>query len=254
MLSGYTNFLKRMNAGGTNFRRESIENSLHLLDMTFADDPSYCEDGVSIWYSERVIHPRIYNCKWKSTTPSQASIQTLLNEEFYVGDILHWNEENGYWICVGVDNLHGLHWEGTLQYCNFWLKFKSPLDDSIREYPISMWNATQYGTGEDVKKMITVGSSAHIIYLPCDKHTVLLDNGKRFLIDKNKILPTAYKLTQMDTTSVAAENEKNGILRLYVLEDQFNPKTDDAENMIADYYEDEVASGKDLETDENLWL
>ena len=252
-MSGYHNFLKRMNAGGKTMREEQIENAKRLLEYTFTDDPSYVIGGTPVWYSDRVLHPRIYDYKWKSTTPFQATIQTQIHEPIYLGDVIKWNDDNGYWMCVGIHNLHDINWEGTLQFCNFKLKFKSPKTGEIREYPVSMYNATQYGTGEEKRHLMTIGSSAHIIYLSCDEHTVLLDNGHRFLIDKNLILPTAYKITQMDTSSYAT-SATGGFLRLYVLEDQFNPKTDDVENMIADAWEDRVGSGSELKEDTDLWL
>lgn len=252
-MGGYANFLKRMNAGGITLREEQIENAQRHLQQTFADDPSYQVNGCPVWYSERILHPRIYDYTWKSTLPAQASFQTELNEPVYLGDVLHWNEENGYWMCIGVTNLHGINWEGTLQFCNFWLKFRSPITGEIRKYPISMYNATQYGTGEDAKTRMTIGSSAHIIYLTCDEHTMYLDNGCRFLIDKNLKVPTAYKLTQMDTSSYAAGQDK-GFLRMYVLEDQYNPKTDDAENMLADAWEDKVGNGTELKDNNDSWL
>ena len=59
-MGGYQNFLRRMNAGGNTMRNEQIENSLHLVRYTFADDPSYIPDGVQVWNSERILHPRIY--------------------------------------------------------------------------------------------------------------------------------------------------------------------------------------------------
>lgn len=251
-MSGYENFLLRMNACGNTLREEHIENSKMLLNMTFTDDPSYIPEGVKVWYSDRIIHPRIYDYKWKSTTPFQATIQTLINEPFYLGDVVPWGKENGYWMVVGVNNLHGINWEGVLQYCNYRIKFISPLNGEIREYPISMINATQYGTGEEYKNLISIGSAAHIVYLSCDEHTVLLNNGFRFLLDKNTQKPTAYKLTQVDSTSFA--NDKGGYLRLSVLEEQFNPKTDNAEKMIADFYEDIVGNNTEVIIDETKWL
>lgn len=252
-MSGYANFLKRMNAGGRTMREEQIENSCRLLDMTFTDDPSYVAEGTPIWYSDRVIHPRIYDYKWKSTTPFQATIQTQLYEPIYLGDVFKWNDDNGYWMCVGVHNLHGIQWEGTLQFCNFRLKFLSPNTGEIREYPVSMYNATQYGTGETERDLITIGSSAHIIYLSCDEHTLLLDNGHRFLIDKNLCMPTAYKVTQVDTSSYAA-GDSHGFLRLYVLEDQYNPKTDDKENMIADMWTNTAGDTSSIVHEEDKWI
>lgn len=252
-MSGYNNFIKRMNAGGKTIREEQIENARRLLENSFADDPSYIAEGAEVWYSDRILHPRIYDYKWKSTTPFEATIQTMIHEPIFLGDVIHWNKDNGYWMCVGVHNLHHIQWEGTLHYCNFYVKFYSPKDHTLREYPISMQNATQYGTGERYEDMMTIGSEAQILYISCDEHTVLLDNGFRFMLDKNRVLPTVYRITQVDSTSYSSGKE-NGFLRLYVLEDQYNPKTDDAENGIADAWEDKVGSGSDLVDRPDIWI
>ena len=68
-MGGYKNFLNRMKAGGTTMRNEQLENALHLVRQTFADDPSYIPDGVTVWNTDRLIHPRIYSNKYRSTSP-----------------------------------------------------------------------------------------------------------------------------------------------------------------------------------------
>ena len=97
-MGGYQNFLRRMNAGGNTMRNEQIENALHLVRQTFADDPSYIPDGVTVWNSERIIHPRIYTQRYRSTSPAQANIQTLIHEPIYMGDVIPW-PKHGYWLC-----------------------------------------------------------------------------------------------------------------------------------------------------------
>ena len=87
-MGGYQNFLRRMNAGGNTMRNEQIENSLHLVRHTFADDPSYIPDGVQVWNSERILHPRIYQETYRSTSPEQAQIQTMIHEPIYKGDVI----------------------------------------------------------------------------------------------------------------------------------------------------------------------
>ena len=262
-MSGYENFLKRMNAGGTTMRLEQIENGRRILESTFADDPSYIIDGCQVWYSNRIVYPRIYGHSYKSTLPDTAEFQTMVDKPLYPGDIIPWGTDNGYWLCTSSINLHDLNYEGTLMYCNSYLKFKSPLDGSIREYPVPMYNATQYGSGENTEytsifrkreKLLTLGAEAHILLLMMDEHTVALDNGVRFLMDSNKNTPTAYKLTQMDTTSFQHWPD-HGYLRLYLLEDQLNRKTDDTENMVADMWEDPVGSNEEVHEQMNdSWL
>jgi hypothetical protein len=257
-VGGYENFLKRMNAGGKTMREEQIENALHLVRQTFADDPSYIVDGVTVWNTNRLIHPRIYSDKYRSTSPAQASIQTMINEPFYMGDVIPW-PDHGYWLCVNANNLHGIQWEGTLSFCNHKVKFFSPLNGELVEYPISVLNATQYGSGQtdkwDDELRMTIGTSQQIVYISFDKHTVLLDSGFRFLLDRNQTLPTAYQITQADTISYSDGGDK-GYIQLTVIEDQYNPKTDNKELMIANYTPDPVGTGEELkDTDKSdQWI
>ena len=56
-MGGYQNFLRRMNAGGNTMRNEQIENALHLVRQTFADDPSYIPDGVPYGIQNELFIP-----------------------------------------------------------------------------------------------------------------------------------------------------------------------------------------------------
>ena len=263
ILVSYDTFMRRMTAGGTTVRLEHIENGRRLLEYAFADDPSYIADGCPVWYSDRVIYPRIYGHSFKTSLPDTAEIQTLIDDPFYVGDIIPWGKDNGYWMVTSSKNLHDLNWEGTLEECNSYLKFKSKVDGSIREYPIPIYNATQYGSGETNEyisiakrreKMVTIGAQAHVFYLPIDKHTISLDNGSRFLLDLNRYFPTAYRLTQIDTTTNNT-NAMGGMLRIYIVEDSLNRKTDDTENMVADMWEDPVGNNSEVhDPTNNSWI
>ena len=76
-----------------------------------------------------------------------------------------------------------------------------------------------------------------MVYLPYNEETILLDDDFRFLMDRNRQNPTAYKITQVDSTSNAVgEDDKSGLIRLSLIETQFNAETDSKELMIADYY------------------
>ena len=108
----------------------------------------------------------------------------------------------------------------------------------IVEYPVYSTNSTQYGTGEAGKTQMTVGEDQHLIYLPYNEETIMLDTQTRFLMDKNKVDPTAYRITRVDPISYAVGDERaeDGLIQWAVLEDQFNAATDNAELMVADYY------------------
>lgn len=255
-MGGYANFIKRMNAGGNTMRTEQIENSIRQVVQTFADDPSYVPEGASIINTDRIIYPRIYEEKYRSTSPAHAKIMTKNCDPFYMGDVINW-PNHGNWLCLNVNNLHGIQYEGTLAYCNYTIKFKSPLNGEILSYPVSLINATQYGSGEtdkfDDKLRMTVGTSQLIVYITFDEHTCLLDNGVRFLIDRNPKHPTAFRITQADSVSYSDGND-HGYICLTVYEDQFNPKLDDIHEMVADYRDNFPNTLPEIHDDNENWL
>ena len=80
------------------------------------------------------------------------------------------------------------------------------------EYPCTDINATQYNSGEQSNKQFTVGSSQHMLTLPCDENTVGLSSPQRFFLDKNKESPTSFIITQNDSTSY--NYGKKGLVKL----------------------------------------
>ena len=66
----------------------------------------------------------------------------------------------------------------------------------------------------------------------------------RFFLDRNKVEPTVFKLTQNDTTAM---NYDKGILHLTVTEDQYNPDTDNIDEWLCDYVKPPVKSDIEIE-------
>lgn len=146
-----------------------------------------------------------------------------------------------YWVVSSLPDNNGIYEKAVLWKCKWSIRFISPLTGRIVEYPTYDINSTQYGTGELNKTNISTGESQHLLYIPYNEETILLDNRFRFLMDRNRANPTAYRITQVDPTSYAVgpENE-DGLLQWSIIETQFNEKTDNKELMVADYYHDEV--------------
>jgi len=160
-------------------------------------------------------------------------------------------------MCVNANNLHGIQWEGTVSFCNHQVKFYSPLTKEIVEYPISVINSTQYGSGEtdryDHELHISIGTSQMIVYITFDEHTRLIDSGFRFLMDRNLEMPTAFQVKQADTISYS-DAGNHGYIHLTVAEDQFDPKRDSKELMIADYVFDPIGTGAELKDKAEMWI
>lgn len=219
-----------MKASGGSLRNEKIIAMQSIIDTLFVDDPSY-RDDVCLWNNNHQIPARVYEHKYRDGGSPRRKIQTRYDSPFDVGDIFKIGED-GFWLCIEAFNGHNMNWQGTLEYCNSFLRFL--VNGEIKEYPVVAKNATQYNSGEANKSQMILGSSQHLIYIPCDNTTLQIDNGYRFLMDKNQDIPTAYKLTQVDTTSLNYGSK--GILQWTIMEDQFSPIRDNKELMIADYF------------------
>lgn len=146
--------------------------------------------------------------------------------------------EGAFWLVSSLPDNNRIYEKAVLWKCKHSIRFISPLTGEIVEYPVYSTNSTQYGTGEAAKSQMAVGEDQHLVYLPYNEETIALDIQTRFLMDKNKANPTAYRITRVDSVSYAVGSERveDGLIQWAVLEDQFNTSTDNAELMVADYY------------------
>ena len=146
-----------------------------------------------------------------------------------------------YWIVSSLPDNNGFYEKAILWKCKYIIRFISPISGKIVEYPTYDMNSTQYGTGELNKTNISTGEAQHLVYVPYNEETILLDKRFRFLMDRNHVNPKAYRITQVDSTSYATGHEsQDGLLQWSVIETQFNELTDNKELMVADYYKQDV--------------
>lgn len=153
--------------------------------------------------------------------------------ELDCGDYVYHKELKRFYLVVGLPDNNKMYEKCILYYCNWHLKFISSLTSKVVTYPICDLNSTQYNSGVTEKSQVRIGSAQHMLYIPYNTETILVDHDRRFLIDKNTIKPTAYKLTQVDSTSGNYGNK--GVLKWTVSEDTLNLQTDNVELMVADY-------------------
>lgn len=144
-------------------------------------------------------------------------------------------KSDGWWIIPYLPGSNGIYEKAFLWYCNHTLRFHSPITDEIVEYPVYTENATRYNSGERENHKMAIGTSQHVVYMPNNEETILINNGMRFIFDLNESHPTVLRVTQVDTTSYAFGDEVR-LLRLTMLEDQYNPVTDDAQLGVADHH------------------
>lgn len=146
--------------------------------------------------------------------------------------------EDAFWLVVTLPDNNRIYEKAVLWKCKHVIRFLSPLTGEVVAYPVFSTNSTQYGTGEAEKVHLTVGDDQHLIYLPYNEETIMLDNDFRFLMDKNREHPTAYRITRVDPVSFAVGEERaeDGLIQWAVLQDLFNEATDNKELMVADYF------------------
>ncbi len=243
-------FNKRMSLSGGSLRKESIFNTRELLKETFADDPSFTY-GVYFWKlglreyrNELPVGIRLYGRSFSAANGVTVKFQTLYENPVVVGDIIYDTNEDEYLICTEAFNIDNIHFKGKFTLCNWMLKWQKK-DGTILEYPCYDMNSTQYNSGEQSNRNFVIGSSQHMLTLPCDENTVELSTPQRFYLDKATTNPTTFIVTQNDTTSY--NYGKSGLVKVTVYEHPNNPETDRPDLGICDYI-DMSAGSKDSGT------
>lgn len=228
--------LSRMKLDGNSIRQSKINDAKILMENQLETDPSYNEYFV-IWehdvdaddFVEQPI--KLYNRKYSSANGYTVQFETLIGKTIPIGTVLYDTDEQIYYLCTESFNKDKILNNGKLTRCNNFLKWQ---DDSgkIFEYPVFDINSTQYNSGVQGDKVMTLGSTQHMLTITADENTIALDHDKRFFNDRNTISPTVFKLTQNDTTAL---NYDKGLLHITITEDEYDPKTDSIENWLCDY-------------------
>ena len=227
----------RMKLDGSSIRQSKINDAKRLTENQFETDPSYNEYFV-VWeygvdtdnFVEQPI--KLYNRKYSSANGYTVQFETLIDRTIPIGTVLYDTDEQIYYLCTESFNKDKILNNGKLTRCNNFLKWQ---DDSgkVFEYPVFDINSTQYNSGVQGDKVMTLGSTQHMLTITADENTIALEHDKRFFNDRNTKPPTVFKLTQNDTTAL---NYDKGLLHLTITEDEYNPDTDSIENWLCDYF------------------
>lgn len=242
-------FNKRMNISGGSLRKEYIFNTRELLNETFADDPSFAFNmyfwrlGLKEYIHETPVNIRLFDRKFSAANGVTVKFQTLYNTPIVVGDVIYDSNKDEYLICTEAFDIDSIHYEGKLTLCNWILKWQKK-DGTILEYPCHDMNSTQYNSGEQSNRNFVIGSSQHMLTLPCDENTIELSTPQRFYLDKATINPTSFIVTQNDTTSY--NYGKKGLIKVTVMEHPNNSDADRPDLGICDYID--VSNRNTIET------
>mgnify|MGYP004496100653 CR=1 FL=1 len=228
--------LSRMKLDGNSIRQSKINDAKRLMETQLETDPSYNEYFV-IWeygidvddFIEQPI--KLYNRRYSSANGYTVQFETLIDKTIPIGTVLYDTDEKIYYLCTESFNRDRILNNGKLTRCNNFLKWQDG-SGKIFEYPVFDINSTQYNSGVQSDKIMTLGSTQHMLTITADENTIALEHDKRFFSDRNTKHPTVFKLTQNDTTAL---NYDKGLLHLTITEDEYKPDTDSIENWLCDY-------------------
>lgn len=143
-----------------------------------------------------------------------------------VDDVPEW------WLIIFIEDDNELK-KAQILKCNWTLKWM--LDGQI----YNCLGCQKYGTSSaagDVNMSLTsTMDNTTLFFVPTNDDTVLIKYDQRFLIsDSRRPVPLCYAVSKIADTSPI------GITKFNMVQQTFNPKTDNVKLMIADYYESEV--------------
>lgn len=230
----YDNFKLRTTLYGTNSREEKINDAKHILSLEFTNDPSYCDSmykwipGINPHYESR-IDIRLFGRKYSSANgyTVQFEIQTKDNPD--IGDYYYDKELNQYWICTELYDVNHIYIGGKLTLCNWFLRWQNEAGEVI-EYPCNDINSTQYNSGESGDEIITLGSAQHMATVQATPDTIAIRSPQRFFVSRDYSIP--FRVTQNDTI---ANYYGNGLCKITLTQDQFNPEVDRPDLGLCDY-------------------
>jgi hypothetical protein len=154
-----------------------------------------------------------------------APIGTLLDYKYI--------KANGdLWLIMTKPASNKMYEKVVLYLCNYIAKWQD--NNGVIVYkPFFVSNASQYNSGEEGNKTVTIGYNQLLIYTSLDDDTIGFSREKRLFVDYNITNPLPYKVTRLDTVSYSFGESR--VLTLVMTEDQYNPSTDRIDLMLCDY-------------------
>ena len=214
-------YTKRLNINGSTKRERDLNKLQNDITSKSVDSLSY----KTVFINNIERHLMID----KNTKLSTKSIKTLPNEKIDLGNLVVWNDIN--WLVTEIDLDDEVYTKGTISLCNWLFKWQD-LSGNILTRNSVVLNASQYNSGVDENKTLTLGSNQFMIYLPLDDDTLKLSYDKRVFIDNNYKIP--YKITRPDNVSTSYNG--NGLICLIMSQDVLSD-TDRPDLGLCNYFE-----------------
>ena len=154
--------------------------------------------------------------------------------KIYDEDYKRWN----IWLIMTMPSNNKVYEKVVLYLCNYIAKWQDDNGNIIYQ-PFHVENASQYNTGEEGDKILTLGYNQLLVYTSLDDNTLYLNRTKRMFIDYNNVNPLPYRITRIDTVSESYGESR--VICLVFTEDIYNPDVDSIENWLCDYFKPKVS-------------
>ena len=219
----WTVYESRLNVSGATGRERSIVRGREAIIRTGEQSPSLKEVSVNGAEMRLFVH--------STDTPSEKAFNTIPGELVNIGDIFLWNEM--HWLVTNIDFDDEVTRKGRIVQCNRQIRWQNPKTGEI----VERWClATKpYTSNIDSGTMVSTSNREYKIQIPYDDETRMVDIDKRFLLETVGDAPKAYTVTSVDTLTNRYEDIDGGFLIWNLTQGEYNPATDNAELMIADY-------------------
>ena len=227
---------ERMKISGHTPREEMILDGQNLLKEELEHDSSY--SPTMFFYDsdnkvdDRLANLRVYGRKNSSLNGNYMNFLTTYDNPVKIGDYIHDNKDDTYWLVYNSFNVNDIHYEGKLIQCNYLLKWQLS-DGKVVERWSNIVSASKYDTGENGNSTIVLSSNNFTILMGyCDEALELEE--KRVFIDIRKVPKKVFKITRGDDVIYNAGNM--GMLLSFIADKtEFNNETDNQELGICDY-------------------
>jgi hypothetical protein len=156
------------------------------------------------------------------------------NSDIAIGSYVYMEDEDGewkWWLLVALDERPQFRQYHILE-CNWTLKWIA--DNKIHSCLAVQRYQSSYSSGLQSGSRITGVDDMTAIWVPTSPDTQTIGYNQRFLIsDVGRIPALCYEVSKISDTSPV------GLVKLSLIQTEFNEKADNVDLMIADYYNSE---------------
>lgn len=162
-------------------------------------------------------------------------------ETFDIGDIIYYNTL--HWLVTDINFHDDLTRSGEMVRCNRQIRWQNQYTGEI----VERWClVTKPYTSNIAEGMAIATSNREFkIQIPYDEETLLIDLDRRFLLETINGKPKAYEVTSVDAQTNHYQDIAGGFLIWNLSQGEYNPDADNADLMIADYFEPKVKPATD---------